>query len=422
MKRRNFLPVLISGLFFSSSVVACIDPMDEYSSGVLFNKEEGFNLSYFDSLGTEGVHFFRECEANDSDLTGKEVIILTPGKEPHDWKDVFTIQNVSLTNSLLQIEVRYSGGCNPHEFVLYSDYKLAEGYPPTLKFTLLHNANGDACKAEMTENLVFNIKPAETFHPDSVPLNIHINDMNIGIKWYLGNSCAIRYRSHYDPEAMAYLNFTVVNFKKSQVFATMKIMTNPNVNYVNGFDYSKAVTTELQWLTNQKILTGVTDLTVSRIEETINNNMGQFWTLQDTLLPYNAFYQLTIDTTGKWNWGNIIMVQRNGCGEKVQFVLPTDSLKFETRSVKKRPISSTGRYFAVRITGNRLSIDFYRNLLSPAHIEIIDLNGRLLHRITVPVNQNSFVMKSPVKTGRGIYQMIVRTKEFRETKTLIMSE
>lgn len=422
MKRRIFLPVLFAGLFFSSSVIACIDPMDAYSSGVLFNNNEGFNLSYFDSLGTEGVHFFRECKTIDSDLTAKEVIILTPDKEPHDWKDVFTIKNVSLINSLLQIEVSYSGGCNPHEFVLYSDNKLAESNPPTLKFTLLHNANGDACKAEMTENLVFNIKPAEIFHPDSVPLNIHINDMNTGIKWYLYSSCAIRYRSHYDPEAMVYLNFTVVNFKRSQVFATMKLMTNPDIKYVIGFDYAKAVTTELRWLINQKILTSVTDSTVSRIEEAFNNDMGQFWTLQDTLLDYNALYLLTIDSTGKWDWGNRIAVQRNGCGEKVQFVLPADSLKYETTSVKNRPVNSAERNFAVRITGNRLSIDFYRNLLSPAHIEIIDLNGRLLHRITVPVNQNRFVMQSPFKPGRGIYQMIVSTKEFRETRALIINE
>ncbi len=421
MKRRNFLPVLFAGLFFNSSVIACINPMDSYSSGVLFNNEEGFNLSYFDSLGTEGIHFFRDCKTNDSDLTSKEVIILTPDKKTPDWNDMFTIKNVSLIHSLLQIEVTYGGGCKPHEFALYSDYKTAESNPPILKFTLLHNANGDVCKALITETLVFNLKPAEALHPGSIPLNIHINDMNTGINWYLYNSCAIRYRSHYDPEAMVYLNFTVVNFEKSQSFATIKIMTNPDIKYVNGFDYAKAVKTELQWLTNQKILTGVTDLTVSRIEEAINKEMGQFWTLQDTLLPYNAFFTLNIDTAGKWNWGNIA-VARKGCGEQIQFVLPSDSLKFGTTSGKKNTFSSSERSFEVRITGKRLFIDLYRSLLSPAQVEIIDLNGRLLHRASLPVNQNSFVIQSPFKGGRGIYKMIFRSREFTENRTLFITD
>lgn len=421
MKRSNFLPVLFAGLFFSYSVIACIDPMAAYSSGVLFNKDEGFNLRYFDSLGTEGIHFFRDCKVNDSDLTAKDVIILTPGKEPLDWNDMFTIQNVSLTNNLLQIEVSYGGGCKPHEFVLYSDCKLIENQPPTLKFALLHNANEDVCKALMTETLVFNLKPAEVLHPGSTPLNIHINNSDTGIKWYLDNTCAIRYRSHYDPKVMVYLDFPVMDFAKSQVSPSMKVITDPDIKYLNGFDYAGSVATELLWLTDHNIITGISDLTISRIEETINNQMGLFWTLQDTLLAYNAFYPLTIDSTGKWNWGNVV-VQRKNCTQKVQFILPVDSLKYETTSVKKGPAKSTGRFFSVKMTESRLTIDFYRNLLSPAQIEIIDLNGRLLHRITVPVNQNRFVIQSPVKPGRGIYQMIVRSKEFRETKTLIMSE
>jgi hypothetical protein len=421
MKRRNFLPVLFAGLFFSSSVDACISPEAAYSSGVLFNNGEGFNLTYFDSLGTEGTHFFRDCRINDSDLTAKDVIILTPDKKPLDWNDMVTIQNVTLTNSLLQIEVKYGGGCNSHEFVLYSDCKLTESNPPILKFTLLHNANGDACKALITETLVFNIKPAEALHPGSTPLNIHINNINTGIKWYLGNTCAIRYRSHYNPEAMVYLDFTVVNITKTLVSPSMKIITNPDVEYFIGFDYARAVATELKWLINQKIITGVTDVTVSRIEEVMKNRMGLFWTFQDTLLAYNAFYLLTIDTTGKWNWGDLI-VERNGCGEEIKFTLPADSLMYGTTSVKKRPEKSNERSFGVKMSDNSISINFYRNLPSPAQIEIINLNGKLLHKVSVPANQNSFVMKSPIKPGRGIYQMIVHSKEFRETGTLIITE
>ncbi|NLL12203.1 MAG: T9SS type A sorting domain-containing protein [Fibrobacter sp.] len=219
---------------------------------------------------------------------------------------------------------------------------------------------------------------------------------------------------------MAYLNYTIANRSMIQVQPSMTIITDPNAN-LETFDYAKAVATELQWLTSHNIITGVTDTTISRIEAAIDKQMGQFWTLQDTLLSYNAYYPLTIDTIGDWFWLGAI-VERNECTESVQFVLPVDSLRNEITSVKKRPVNSVERNFAVRITGNRLSIDFYRNLLSPAHIEIIDLNGRLLHRITVPVNQNRFVMQSPFKPGRGIYQMIVSTKEFRETRALIINE
>lgn len=422
MKRRNFLPVLFAGLCFSSSVNACISPIAANSSGVLFNNGEGFNLGYFDSLGTEGTHFLRDCKTNDIDFTAKDVIILTPDKKPLDWNDIFSIQNVSLTSNLLQIEVTYDGGCNPHEFVLYSDYKIANSNPPILQFTLLHNANGDACKSLITETLVFNIKPAEALHqPGSIPLNIHINDINTGIKWHLDNTCAIRYRSHLAPEAMVYLDFTVANFTKLQVFPSMKIITNPDIKYFIGFDYARAVATELKWLINQKIITGVTDETVSRIEEVLNNRMGQFWTYQDTLLAYNAYYLLTIDTTGKWNWGNVV-VERNGCSEEVKFTLPADSIKYETTSVKKRPVRSIERNFGVKMSDNCIMINFYRNLTSPGQIEIIGLNGRLLHKVSVPVNQSSIVMRSPLKPGRGIYQVIFRSRDFTETRTLIMAE
>lgn len=421
MKMRKLILFLLAGLFLSSSVIACIEPMAAYSSGVIFSKSECLNLGYFDSLGTDGTHFLRECKTNGSDSVAKDVIILTPEKDPLVWNDVFTIQNVSLTGSLLQIEVKYDGGCNPHEFVLYSNYMILESYPPILKLTLLHNANGDACKSLMTETLVFDLKPIEELHTGSMPLNIFINNINTGIKWHLENTCTIRYRSHYDPEVMVYLHFTEVNYTKLQVCPSMRIVTNPDVQYPDGFNYAKAIATELQWLTSNRIITGITDSAISGIEKKFDNQMGLFWTLQDTILAHNASYQLTIDTTGQWNWDKIV-VQRKGCSEKVQFILPADSLKYEITPVKKSPARSSGRNIAIRTTDNRLFIDLSGNLLSPTQIEIIDLNGRLLHRVNVPVNQNSFVVQSPVKLGRGIYRMIFRSKEFTVTKVLIKTE
>lgn len=421
MKKRFFLLVLILALFINSSVIACVNLMDTYSSGVMFNNNELISLNYFDSLGKEGTHFFRSCVATAPDSSVKDVEIFTPTADPLIRIDGFSITNVSVTNSLLEIEVGYSGGCKTHEFVLCAFPTLKDGNPPVLNFTLLHNANGDACKALITETLVFNIKPVEELHQGVSPISIHINGKFAGTKWYLDNTCAIKYRSHFSPDAMVYLEHTLME-GESQVFPSMRIITNPQVTYENGFDYAKAVAVELQWLVDNNIISGITEQTISRIEQSIKNKQGQFWTLQDSLLAYNSLFPLTIDTTGEWKWGDAVTTKRNGCSSTLEFVLPTDSLANGSTSVKKKQVISISRNFTVKAVENRFTIDFSQHLNSPAHLEIIDLRGRLLHRVSVPVNQNSFVIQTPNRLGRGMYQFVLRSKEVTQTRTLIVSD
>lgn len=422
MKRRSFLPLLIIALLFNSSAIACVNLMDTYSAGVMFNNNELISLNYFDSLGKEGTHFFRSCIATTPDSSVKDVVILTPEVDPLNWNDFFSIKNVSVTNSLLEIEVRYGGGCKTHEFILYADPILKDGNPPVLNFILLHNANEDACKALITETLVFNIKSIEELHQGVSPISIHINNRFAGIKWYLDNTCIIKYRSHFSPDVMVYLEYTPMEMEESQVFPSMRIITNPEVKYANGFDYAKAVAVELQWLLNNKVINGISEQTISRIEQSIISNQGQFWTLQDSLLAYNALFPLTIDTTGEWIWGDAIITKRNGCSSTLEFTLPTDSLNNGSTPVKMNQVISARRNFTIKAAGSGFTIDFYQHLNSPAHLEILDLGGRLLHRVSVPVNQNSFVIQTSNRLSRGIYQFILRSKEVTQTRTLVVTD
>jgi hypothetical protein len=422
MKRRYFLSMFFPVLFFFTSAFACIDPMDELSSGVIFNNNEGFFLSRFNTLGTEGINFFRKSMLIDPAPSIKDVQILTPTRDPINWHDMVSIKNVAVVNNLLQIDVSYGGGCGTHEFILYADSILMAGNPPILNFTLLHNANGDACKALITESLIFNLYPIEKIHRAAAPLKVRLNTMLQGMAWYPDNTWSIKYRSHFCSTAMVILEYTPMEKAASQVFPSLRIVTDPKVEFIRPFEYGKAVATELQWLANKNILSGVGEKTISRIEESMLKRQGQFWTLEDSLLAYNRFFPLAKDSTGEWKWGDALLTDKNGCSSTLEFALPADSLNSSTTSVKSKSGNSGCRNFTVKATKTTVTINFLKNIASPMHICIMNLNGRLLSRMTVPANQNSFEMQMPRNLGRGMYQMVLRTKGISQTKPLIISE
>ena len=61
----------------------------------------------------------------------------------------------------LLVTVRYGGGCARHDFVLTTSAVFAESEPVQTGLTLLHDANGDSCRALVTTDLRFDLTPLE---------------------------------------------------------------------------------------------------------------------------------------------------------------------------------------------------------------------------------------------------------------------
>lgn len=421
MKWRMLLSIVVLTLFFRIPVQACFDLMDQQSFGVLFNNNEELNLDRFDSLGKEGTNFLRNNIMIKPDPLTKVVQILTPTRDPVKWNDIFTVENISLTSHFLQIDVQYGGGCKTHEFMLYVDSILIDGDPPILNFTLLHNANDDLCKALVSETLVFDIQAVAQLHPGVSPLQMKLNNKLVGTKWYPDNTCIIKYRSHFIPELMVYLEYSSLEIAKSPVFPGMRIIMDPAIKYVMGIDYSKAIMTELQWLINNKVLGRISDKTLTSIEQKTKGHQGQFWTYQDSLIPYGAFFSLTKNSSGEWVWGNMVLTPKRNCSSTLDFRLPAEQLNNPTTAVKHGFDAPVQDFFSVAMINNSFTIDLHRNTVTPAEVSIIDLKGRILSKMKVAAHQNHIVIRTPVTPTSGVYQVIFKTKGESMQKTLTVT-
>ena len=68
-----------------------------------------------------------------------------------------TINSVLIKGNLMTLAVKYSGGCEKHEFQLLGEKNLNDSIPPVRKIALIHDNKGDSCRELVDEILVFNI-------------------------------------------------------------------------------------------------------------------------------------------------------------------------------------------------------------------------------------------------------------------------
>ena len=75
-------------------------------------------------------------------------------------KDAFVLESLSLTGDILSLTVKYGGGCNEHNLLLFmSPSSFAESMPVQANLYLFHDARGDNCKALMHETVRFDLSP-----------------------------------------------------------------------------------------------------------------------------------------------------------------------------------------------------------------------------------------------------------------------
>ena len=75
----------------------------------------------------------------------------------------FYLEDVSIKDNILKLNVSYSGGCKKHQFLLVEKKNLQRAKDLyNVQLQLFHNSNNDTCKKIVTEDLFFNILPLKT--------------------------------------------------------------------------------------------------------------------------------------------------------------------------------------------------------------------------------------------------------------------
>lgn len=73
--------------------------------------------------------------------------------------DSFRLLESNVEGDNLILLVQYGGGCEAHEWKLKTNGAYAKSLPPKITLNLEHNANGDRCRALLTDTIEFNLEP-----------------------------------------------------------------------------------------------------------------------------------------------------------------------------------------------------------------------------------------------------------------------
>ena len=106
------------------------------------------------------VPFSISCPEDEPDYALPPQVIITDEPAPTLWRDYFNLNNAVISGNTLTLTVSYGGGCQPHDFALYmTPATFMESYPVQANLVLRHNAHSDECKAYLTQDIQFNLRP-----------------------------------------------------------------------------------------------------------------------------------------------------------------------------------------------------------------------------------------------------------------------
>lgn len=100
-------------------------------------------------------------------------VIIDEGFVPPRENGLFVVESMEIDGHKLTLNVSYSGGCEEHEFKLYSPNQYAKSYPPQLSLFLMHIDNGDNCRARIFKELVFDISGVEYLGTNTLELRLN---------------------------------------------------------------------------------------------------------------------------------------------------------------------------------------------------------------------------------------------------------
>lgn len=107
-------------------------------------------LRIFYEGGTKALRYKRAAQS--IEIVPLELIMLAPS-DPYDMLDA------TIGGDVLSMHVRYGGGCTEHAFKLYGPKYMDVGDPTPATAYLVHRANGDPCKALVTQRRDFDLTP-----------------------------------------------------------------------------------------------------------------------------------------------------------------------------------------------------------------------------------------------------------------------
>lgn len=115
------------------------------------------------SLLLIGLTFsFSACK-NPQEITEPEVIVSIPSAalvidmNAYGGSAPTGIDKVTIEGNKISIHVKYSGGCEKHEFKLVGHKMVSKSLPPQRSIKLYHNDFNDSCRELIEEVLVFEI-------------------------------------------------------------------------------------------------------------------------------------------------------------------------------------------------------------------------------------------------------------------------
>jgi len=73
--------------------------------------------------------------------------------------DDFSVDRFSISGDSLKLVVSYGGGCEPHDFVVWTNGSPSQDKPPTVSIVVVHDANDDTCEASIQQDLLIDLSP-----------------------------------------------------------------------------------------------------------------------------------------------------------------------------------------------------------------------------------------------------------------------
>lgn len=101
--------------------------------------------------------------AKSSVETAKTIRLIEGVDYPAIKKDMLNVNNISLNKDELTINVGYSGGCRVHKIELFAQKEIQKSNPAQVTLLLSHDADGDACKALISSNEIFDLTPLKEY-------------------------------------------------------------------------------------------------------------------------------------------------------------------------------------------------------------------------------------------------------------------
>ncbi len=99
-------------------------------------------------------------------------VIQTMEMTEFDSGDNYTVLSTAIEGDIVSIVVQYGGGCETHRFDLFADPRIMKSMPPQQNIVLKHNANGDNCRALITDTVHFDLKPIRIGEKGSIVLRL----------------------------------------------------------------------------------------------------------------------------------------------------------------------------------------------------------------------------------------------------------